>query len=112
MQPDARQSITTVMVTSTTEQNPGGILQIPDFLTIDFSCIPDGYCSMVINEEYLISGTHQLFNREIQRSREPDLLPKRGAAPTIRSTSYAESRQKPGPEKHCRYFLPISSGNC
>jgi len=34
VQPAARQSMMTVMVTSTIEQNPGGIRHVPDFLTI------------------------------------------------------------------------------
>jgi hypothetical protein len=47
----------TVMMTSAIEQNPGGIRHVPDFSTIDFPCCPDGYCSTVINGEYLCPGT-------------------------------------------------------
>jgi hypothetical protein len=38
MQPAARQSMMTVIVTSTIEQNPDGIRHVPEFPTIDFSC--------------------------------------------------------------------------
>ena len=64
MQPAARQTMMTVIVTSTREQNPGGIRHVPEFLTIDYSCCPDSYCSTMRNEEYLISGTHGGMNRE------------------------------------------------
>jgi hypothetical protein len=64
VQPAARQSMMTMMVTRTIYQNPGGIRHVPDFPTIDFSCCPDSYCSRIIKEEYLISGTHGGMNRE------------------------------------------------
>jgi len=37
MQPAAQQTMMTVIVTSTIDQNPGGIRHVSHFLTIDFS---------------------------------------------------------------------------
>jgi hypothetical protein len=57
MQPAAQQSMMTVIVTSTTVPNPGGVRHIPEFPTITISSYPEGYCSTVIKEEHLSSGT-------------------------------------------------------
>ena len=58
VQPAEEQSMMTVMTTSVVVKNPGGIRHVPEFPTIDFTCYPDSYCSTMINEEHLISGTH------------------------------------------------------